>query len=141
MKIQKFNMNEDGLNRFFGPLEARIMDTVWSSGETSIKEVQAVLNEESEISFNAVMTVMNRLLEKGHLSKKTKGRGSVYIAVQTKDRFIMEQTRAVTQGLIHDFGDLVVNHLVDSLQDADPELIIKLENKLKELKKGKIDET
>lgn len=31
MKIKKFNMHEQGLNHFFGPLEARIMDITWAT--------------------------------------------------------------------------------------------------------------
>ena len=43
MKIRKFKMNESGLNRFFGPLEAKIMDILWNDVEMTIKDVQQVL--------------------------------------------------------------------------------------------------
>ena len=45
------------------------MDILWSSEALSIKEVQSILNQESPISINTVMTVMNRLLDKGLLTK------------------------------------------------------------------------
>jgi len=134
MKVPRIKVNEEGLNRFFGPLEARIMRIIWESGELSIKEVQRILNEESPISFNAVMTVMNRLAEKGHLAKRARGRSTYFRAVQTKEQFLAEQTRAVTLGLIEEFGDLVVNHMIEALEQADPASIRKLEQKLMELK-------
>ncbi|SHE10869.1 copper transport repressor, CopY/TcrY family [Chlamydia abortus] len=131
-------MNEEGLNRFFGPLEARIMERVWQTGRASIKEVQEMLCKEAPISFNAVMTVMNRLCEKGHLNrlaKRSRGEVSYYAAVQTKEQFLSEQTKELANGLITDFGPLVVNHLIDSLDQADPELIKRLEQKLHEMRR------
>lgn len=134
MRVKKLNVSEEGLNRFFGPLEARIMNIIWSSGTASIKKVREMLCEDQPISFNAVMTVLNRLLEKGHLKKTTKGKGrtrtSSYEAVQTKEQFLSEQTREVTYGLVHEYGDLVVNHMIDVLGDVDPELLDRLEMKL-----------
>ncbi|HEY0829328.1 MAG TPA: BlaI/MecI/CopY family transcriptional regulator [Bacilli bacterium] len=138
MKVKKFNVSEVGLNHFFGPLEARIMGIIWSSDGISIKDVQGILSGENPISFNAVMTVMNRLLEKGHLKKFTEGSGrgriSCYQPVQSKEQFLMEQTQAVTFGLIQEYGDLVVNHMIDALEGANPEMIAKLQMKLNEVK-------
>ena len=51
------------------------MDILWSSEALSIKEVQSILNQESPISINTVMTVMNRLLDKGLLTKVMTGTG------------------------------------------------------------------
>ena len=71
MFTQNYKLNEQGLNHFFGPLEAKIMEIVWSSEGITIKEVQQKLSEESPVNFNTVMTVMNRLVEKLHLEKQT----------------------------------------------------------------------
>jgi Predicted transcriptional regulator len=139
MKIKKLNVAGEGLNRFFGPLEAKIMDLLWSSEGMSIKEVQSILNPESPISINAVTTVMNRLLEKGHLTKVLVGTGRTQAArfstVQTKEQFLSEQTKVVSQGLIQEYGSLVVSHMIDALEDVDQEMIAKLERKLSEIKK------
>ncbi len=138
MKVKKFNVAEEGINHFFGPLEARIMDIIWSSEGLSIKEVQKMLNEENPLSFNTIMTVMNRLLEKGHLKKYTKGKGrgqtSCYVAVQSKEEFLMEQMQAVTYGLIREYGEMVVTHMIDALDHVDPKLITKLQEKINGLK-------
>lgn len=138
MQIKRINVNGEGLNRFFGPLEARIMELLWSSGELSIREVQSVLNQETPISVNAVMTVMNRLREKGHLAKTAggigKARGAKFKPVQAKEEFLTEQMKAVSQGLIQEYGSLVVTHMIDVLDEADSEVIAKLERKLNEMK-------
>ena len=135
MKVNKMNLYEEGLNRFFGPLEARIMQKIWDSGESSIKEVQQFLNEMSPISFNAIMTVMNRLWEKGHLKKQVHGRSSYFEAIQTKEQFLVEQTKAVTRGLMEEFGNIIVNQMIESLDRVEPESLKKLEAKLNEMKR------
>jgi predicted transcriptional regulator len=141
MSVKKMNVEGQGLTRFFGPLESRIMDVLWSSGPVSIREVQTVLNQETPITVNAVMTVMNRLLDKGHLTKESVGTGRARVAkfstLQTKAQFLEEQTRTVSQGLIQEYGSLVVNHMIDALDDVEPEVIARLERKLNDMKRGK----
>lgn len=70
MNIKNFKYDEVGLNRFFGPLEANIMEYLWDKDEQSIKAVQQSLELDKPINFNTVMTVMNRLVEKGILEKE-----------------------------------------------------------------------
>lgn len=135
MFTQNYKLNEQGLNHFFGPLEAKIMGIVWDTPDITIKEVQQQLSEASPVNFNTVMTVMNRLVEKGHLQKQMIKRSGVYCAVQTKEQFLSNQTKKMTQELMGEFGDFVVNHMIDELDQADPTLIKKLEDKLKQLKK------
>ena len=42
------------------------MEILWAS-KTTIRDVQTIVSEEEPLSFNTVMTVMNRLIEKGSL--------------------------------------------------------------------------
>jgi len=51
VNINTFNFNEVGLNRFFGPLESKIMDTLWEGSEMSIKDVQQRLEVEKTNKF------------------------------------------------------------------------------------------
>ena len=135
MKIRKFKMNESGLNRFFGPLEAKIMDILWNDMEMTIKEVQLVLEREKLTNFNTVMTVMNRLVEKGILQKRVEGRSSVYKPVLSRAEFLNTQSKEMTNELMDEFGNVVVSHMLDALEDVDEDLVAKLEQKIMELKK------
>ena len=135
MNIRKFKMHESGLNRFFGPLEAKIMDKLWNHDEMTIKEVQHILEKDKTKNFNTVMTVMNRLVEKGILQKRTEGRSSLYKPVQSRDEFLNVQSKEMTTELMDEFGNVVVSHMLDALEDVDDELVAKLEMKIKELKK------
>jgi len=137
MTINNFRVDQEGLNRFFGPLESKIMDILWNGNEKSIKEVQQELEKEKTINFNTVMTVMNRLVDKNILTKRLEGRTSLFKPVKTKDDFICDQSKKLTDNLLDEFGGLVVNHMLDSLKEVDDRLLEKLEQKIEQLKKGR----
>ena len=136
MKIRKFKLNESGLNRFFGPLEAKIMDVLWNDVEMTIKDVQQVLEREKSTNFNTVMTVMNRLVDKEILCKRMEGRSFLYKPVLSREEFLTTQSKEMTNELMDEFGSVVVSHMLDALEDVDDALVAKLEQKIKELKKG-----
>lgn len=137
MKIHNFKFHESGLNRFFGPLEAKVMTVLWEGSEMTIKDVQKKLEAEKCVNFNTVMTVMNRLVDKGILVKRTEGRTSLFRPVLSQDVFLDTQSKELTHELMDEFGPLVVNHMLDALEDVDEGLLDKLEQKIKQLKKDK----
>jgi predicted transcriptional regulator len=138
LKVKTIHLNEEGLNRFFGSLEASIMEVLWDKEKLTIKQVHEILQSEDGVSLSAVMTVMLRLADKGHLIKDSSGGGrsklTFFSPVQKKEQFILEQTKVVTDGLVEDFGSLMVSHLIDNMDKADPDLLLRLEQKLNELK-------
>lgn len=137
MKINHFKYSGMGLNRFFGPLEAKIMEILWDGPEMVIKDVQKKLELEKKVSFNTVMTVMNRLVDKGIITKRTEGRVSLYKPVLSKSDFLENQSKELTHELIEEFGSVAVSHMLDALEEADEDLIDKLEQKIKTLKKDR----
>ncbi|MCM3729466.1 BlaI/MecI/CopY family transcriptional regulator [Neobacillus cucumis] len=137
MTINNFRVDQEGLNRFFGPLESKIMNILWNGNESSIKEVQLILEKEKPINFNTVMTVMNRLVDKNILTKRLEGRTSLFKPLTTKEDFINNQSKKLTENLLDEFGGLVVNHMLDSLKEVDDHLLEKLEQKLEQLKRDR----
>ncbi|MFB9757408.1 BlaI/MecI/CopY family transcriptional regulator [Ectobacillus funiculus] len=138
MNIKNFKYDEVGLSRFFGPLEAKIMELLWNADELSIKDVQQRLEQDKPVNFNTVMTVMNRLVEKGILKKRLQGRLSLFQPVQSKDRFIEEQSKKITENLLDEFGGVVITHMLDALKDVDKNLLDELEHKIQQLKQDKL---
>lgn len=135
MNIKNFKYDEVGLHRFFGPLEAKIMELLWDQNELSIKDVQQRLEIEKPINFNTVMTVMKRLLEKGILEKRLQGRLSIFRPTQSKEEFFEEQSKKLTENLLDEFGGVVINHMLDSMIEVDQDLLNQLEKKIQQLKK------
>lgn len=136
VEVRQFRLDQKGLLRFFGPLEARIMEVIWQQEPCTIRQVHEELQQEQAISFNAVMTVMNRLVAKGHLNRRKEGRTHVYRPAMEKERFIEAQSKTITQQLVGEFGELVVSQMVDALKAVDPDLLQKLAEHLRRVQSG-----
>ena len=68
------------------------------------------------------MTVMNRLVEKLHLEKQTV-KEVAYIVLYKQKRILIQSNEENDTGISGEFGDLVVTHMIDELEQADPNLI------------------
>ncbi|BFT69392.1 MULTISPECIES: BlaI/MecI/CopY family transcriptional regulator [Paenibacillus] len=145
MKKIGYRMQEEGVSRFLGSLETLIMELMWDSGDwLNVQQLRESLKSEHDYSVTTIMTVLNRLSEKGLLVKMASGRGRNKLAqfkvVTTREDFILEQTRNVTEGLIKDFGEVVVAHMIDVMEEIDPHLLKKVEHMLQEAKMRNSDE-
>ena len=92
---KKIRMDKKGLEAFFGELEAKIMERLWSQDDCSILCVQKGLRKERDYSYNTIMTVLNRLVEKGWVNKKKTGKTTYYLPVQRKEQFMKTAAKAV----------------------------------------------
>ena len=63
MDFHRFNLEESGLTRVLGALEARIMEAVWHIGNPVGKEISVALGP--GVHYKTVLTVANRLVENG----------------------------------------------------------------------------
>ncbi|AZN43622.1 BlaI/MecI/CopY family transcriptional regulator [Paenibacillus albus] len=136
--MNSFKYQGNGLGRFFGPLEVKVMDAIWSRPEPStIKEVNAIVSEDKPMSFNTIMTVMNRLVDKGVLKKKLQSKSYVYSAVLSKERFLEEQSKELSYDLVKEFGSLAVTHMLDAMEQVDPDLLKQLERQIEQWKKDR----
>jgi predicted transcriptional regulator len=65
--------------RFFGPLERRVLEALWSrNGEASVRELLAGF---PEIAYTTLMTTLDRLYKKGALARRRSGRAFLYAPV------------------------------------------------------------
>lgn len=128
-RVNSFKLDQTGLARVFGELEAAVMEAVWSLGEASVAQVCDRLGEDP--NYKTVMTVMNRLVEKEALARRRRSRAYVYSALETRDDLVSRVSRRVFEGLVMDFGDLAVAQFVDTLDSVDPELMAQLEQMIR----------
>lgn len=127
MKISRFALGSQGLARVLGELEARILEVVWTLGQATVKDVAAELGPEAHVK--TVMTVMNRMVEKGVLHREARGRSFVYSAVLDRERFAQQVASRVLSGLLADFGKPTLAHFV---QEIPPEQLAELERLIAE---------
>jgi predicted transcriptional regulator len=65
---------------FRGDLQAEVMAAVWRLGEATVEQVRAVQPTEGRSVYTTIQTVLNRLVDRGFLSRAKEGRRFVYRA-------------------------------------------------------------
>lgn len=106
--------------KHLGSLEADVMQAVWEQPDSSVRDVLQVLPGKRSRAYTTVMTVMNRLYEKGLLRRTPAGRAYLYSAAMNQDEFIASVSRKVVQTLLKDFGDLAVTQFIGEVRDSRP---------------------
>jgi predicted transcriptional regulator len=138
--LSSFNLYSQGLKRVLGSLEAEIMEIIWQTGTVTIRDVYENIAADRPISFNTVMTVMQRLAQKGLLKRQKGRRAYLFEPVESREEFTKRVTKEVSRGLIADFGMGAVSQFVHVLGEIDQDYLDKLEDLIKEIKR-KEDET
>jgi predicted transcriptional regulator len=75
--------------------ELEIMQVVWAIGGGTVRQVHECLNQRRQLAYTTVMTMMNILEEKGHLSRSKEGRAYRYTPTDPKNQVI--------SGMVDDF--------------------------------------
>ena len=102
-----------------GSLEAKIMDVSWNSEESFMSVRDMLQRLDDDLAYTTVMTVMNRLHEKGLLRRRRSGRAWVYRPSTSREAF----TAATMSEVLNRAGDRrsALLHFVADLpgEDAD----------------------
>jgi predicted transcriptional regulator len=110
--------------RGLGVLEAAIMDRLWSWEQPStVRELLADINNDRDLAYTTVMTVLDNLHRKGWLTRELDGRAYRYNPVSTRQEYSAELMREA----LNDSGDNASTLLrfVDEMTDAEAEAVRK----------------
>lgn len=110
-----------GLNRVLGRLERAVMEDVWANGPSPVREVLRRLQQDHDLAYTTVLTVMTRLAGKGFLRHEKTGRAYHYSATMSRESFLREVSRRMVSSLVTDFGDLALAHFVEEVDKVDPD--------------------
>ena len=83
------------------PLELLCLRALWTLGEASVRDVQAVVAESRPLAYTTIMTVLERLLRKGRLTRRKSGRAFLYAPVASRE----EMRQVAVRELIEAFFD------------------------------------
>jgi predicted transcriptional regulator len=114
------------IERHLGSLEARVMRVLWASPGLTVRDVASRLPRGRRRAYTTIMTVMNRLFEKGLLSRKLVERAYVYSPKLNEAEFLQDLTQKRVQSLIAEFGDVAVAHFVGEIKQLGPKEFEKL---------------
>ncbi len=120
--------------QFLGELEKEIMDVVWENPQkVTVRSVYKHLKKRRKIAYTTVMTIMNRLVDKGLLGRKKDGRAYLYKPAVSKDKFLTRISRQIIKNFVSSFGDIAIARFSQELEKIPAEKRRKL---IKELKKA-----
>ena len=119
LPVHAVKLDGRGLARLFGDLEAEIMETVWLLDEATVHDLCHEFG--GDCNYKTIMTVANRLVDKGALERRRCGRAYVYTPVVPRDEFLTNVSRETVAGLLRDFGAPAICGFIDALADLTPE--------------------
>jgi predicted transcriptional regulator len=120
-------LTADGLAKVLGDLETRVMQTVWAIGRpVPARAVHERVLADHNVAIYTVITVLNKLVEKGHLLREKKGDLYHYSARMSEEEFRVWASRRVVEGILSMGPEAVTASLVDILAEHDPERLTEL---------------
>lgn len=98
------------------------MEEVWRLGETPGRPVMEGLNARSGRvrAYTTIMTILNRLHEKGLLLRRREGKGDVYVATLTREEYADARAAAQVGALVDEWGELAFVHFARQMATLDP---------------------
>jgi predicted transcriptional regulator len=129
-RVHHVKLDQHGLARVFGDLEAAVMGAVWALDEPTVGAVCTYLG--AGANYKTVTTVMNRLVAKQVLGRRRVGRVFIYAAVDSREAFMESVSRRLFEGLVQDFGAAALAPFVDAVDAVDPALLDSLERLVRE---------
>jgi predicted transcriptional regulator len=103
-------------------LEALVMDIVWRGDRATVREVLGALNaaEDRPRAYTTVMTIMQRLDDKGLLARERDGRTDVYRPTLSAEEYRDRRAAADVDDLLDRYEDEALVHFARRLARLDP---------------------
>lgn len=104
-------------------LEQIVMDHVWVAGTCTVRETMDALNGSGGRvrAYTTVLTIMQRLDEKGLLARERRGRTDVYRATLTLEEYRDRRAAADVEGVIARYGDEALVYFAREMARIDPD--------------------
>jgi len=100
------------------PLELMCLNALWSAGEGSVKDVRAVVAATRPLAYTTIMTVLERLVRKGKLSRRKSGRAFLYAPQASRDATRRAAVRELVEGFF-DGSEDELRHFLNAAQPGD----------------------
>lgn len=119
---RRFVPHRTGDGNPLGQLESTVMEAVWRHGnEVTVGEVLEALPEEKPVAYNTVKTTMERLADKGILTRVKRGKAYVYSAAVTQVELERRIVNNALDRLIEQFPTAVASFFVNPWTEISPE--------------------
>lgn len=100
--------------------ELDIMNVLWDRGSATVSEVLDTLAD--DLAYTTVLTVLQRLEEKGHVGHETEGKAHRYLPLLDRGTVQESAVQRMTRTLFRDSPALLMVHLLDRKGLTDDQL-------------------
>ena len=109
----------DSSARVLGELQAQLMPVLWRLGEGTVEEVRKALPRRYRRAYNTVQTVLNRLAERGLLTRERRGQAMVYRPAVTEAEYVSRAIESALASASSEVRRTVLAQLIGSLDSSE----------------------
>ena len=115
-----------------GPLEIHVLETLWSRGESNVRDVVSRLSR--PLAYTTVMTTLDRLFKKGLLNRRKSERAFLYSPRLSRSEWEHRRAGELVAGFLaapRPSRELLISCLVEAVGQHDETLLDELEEKIR----------
>lgn len=114
-----------------GSLQAEVMRAMWRLDEATVDDVRATLPRSRRAAYTTIQTVMNRLLDRGLLDRKRRGKAFVYRARYPESELVARVMRERLAGASADARTPALLSLIEGLKEDELNELATYANKVR----------
>lgn len=116
---------------FRGDLQIEVMNAVWKLGQCTVEDVRAEQPKRKRSAYTTVQTVLNRLVERGLLTRTRQGRAFVYRASLDESQYVARSIGERLAGASPDARRAALITLVDELDPDELDEMARRANRIR----------
>ncbi len=97
------------------PLEQDVMNIVWEEKECSVREVVEKLQSQKKLAYTTVATLLQRLFEKGLVSRNNQNALLSYTPKVSKTLYGKKMAKSFIHAFMSSFGDTAMVSFAESI--------------------------
>ena len=109
-----------------GDLQLQIMGVLWRVEEGTVEQVRSALPPRYRSAYNTVQTVLNRLTERGLLSRERQGHAMVYRPTFSEAEYLSRAIEQTLAGASNEARQVALAQLVGAIDDKELAALKKL---------------
>jgi predicted transcriptional regulator len=129
--LRGFKPGARGAGHVLGELESAVMEILWAESGQTVNDVEERLQEKRDIAHTTVLTTLDRMYQKGYLTREKQAKAFVYSPRYTRSEFEQRMAQEVLGALIGHSAETALSTFVDLISD-DPSALDQLEAKIRE---------
>jgi BlaI family transcriptional regulator, penicillinase repressor len=105
------------------PLELDCMNALWRLGEATVRDIHAALAITRPRAYTTIMTILDRLAQKGVVERKKSGRAWLYKANLSADQARTHAVARLVEGFFQGSTEALASHISTLNKSPQPNII------------------